>query len=120
MKVLIADDDAEIVRTLEFGLRAVGFDVCTATDAWKAFEQAKKDVPDAILLDITMPKGSGTDVLCLLKASPLTRHIPVIVISASADPEMPQKVKRLGAADYIAKPFDVIHVQSILANHIGP
>lgn len=120
VKVLIADDDIEILRTLEFGLRAAGFEVCTATDAWRAFEEAKKGVPDGILLDITMPKGSGLDVLRLLKGTAGTQHIPIIVISGSADPGMPESVKQLGAADYIAKPFEISKVLSTLANHIKP
>ena len=119
VKILVADDDEEILRLLEIGLRPAGIQVCMAHDAWKAFELAKKELPDAILLDISMPKGSGLDVLRLLKASPGTEHIPVIVISGSADPEMPAKAKALGAADYVAKPFDILRIQAVLAAHLG-
>ena len=120
VKILVADDDEEILRLLEIGLRPAGIQVCKAHDAWKAFDLAKKELPDAILLDITMPKGSGLDVLRLLKASPGTEHIPVIVISGSADPEMPAKVKALGAADYVAKPFDIPRIQAVLTTHLSP
>jgi len=119
VKILVADDDEEILRLLEIGLRPAGFQVSTAHDAWKAFELAKIELPDAILLDIAMPKGSGLDVLRLLKASPGTEHIPVIVISGSADPEMPAKVKALGAADYVAKPFDIPKIQAVLSSHLS-
>lgn len=119
MKILVADDDEEILRLLEIGLRPAGFQVSTAHDAWKAFDLAKKELPDAILLDISMPKGSGLDVLQLLRASPATEHIPVIVISGSADPGMPAKVKALGAVDYVAKPFDIPRIHAVLAAHLS-
>lgn len=119
MKILVADDDEGILRLLELGLRPTGIQVVKAHDAWKAFELAKKELPDAILLDISMPKGSGLDVLRLLKASPGTEHIPVIVISGSTDPEMAAKVKALGATEYVAKPFDVPHIQRILTAQRG-
>jgi DNA-binding response OmpR family regulator len=118
MKILVADDDEEILRLLEIGLRPAGMQVFTADDAWKAFELAKKELPDAILLDIAMPKGSGLDVLKLLKASPGTAHIPVVVISGSSDTEISAQVKALGAADYVAKPFDIPRIQSVLAAYL--
>jgi putative two-component system response regulator len=119
MKVLIADDDAAIVQLLEIGLAAGGWQVCTASDAVRAFSQAKKEAPDAILLDIAMPGGHGLDVLRLMKDSPVTRQIPVIVISGSADPEMPQKVKDAGAVAYLAKPFTILQVLEALNRHSG-
>lgn len=110
MKVLVADDDAEIVQLLEIGLGAGGWQVCTAADAVRAFSYAKKEAPDVILLDIAMPGGNGLDVLRLMKDSPVTKQIPVIVISGSADPDMPKKVKDMGAVDYLAKPFTIRQV----------
>ena len=118
MKILIADDDADISRTLEIGFRRLGHEVHLVEDALRAFTHAQKAMPDAILLDINMPRGSGLDVLSLLKDSPTTRHIPVVVISGSADPEMPERVKRLGAVEYIAKPFDFSQVCEALARHV--
>lgn len=119
MRILIADDDKEIVRVLGMALRASGFEISTAGEAMRVFQSAKKELPDAILLDISMPGGNGLDVLSLLKASPSTRLIPVIVISANADPEMPQKAKALGAAAYIAKPFEIGQVQDALDKIVG-
>ena len=119
VKVLIADDDAEIVQLLEIGLSAGGWQVFKAADAVRAFAHAKKEEPDVILLDIAMPGGNGLDVLRLMKDSPVTRPIPVIVISGSADPEMPQKVKDAGAVDYLAKPFTIPQVLEALNRHLG-
>lgn len=107
MKVLIADDDPEVLQVLTIGLQVNGFEVYTAKDALRAFDEAKKQLPDAILLDINMPRGSGLDVLTLLKASPATQNIPVIVVTGMTDPELPEKAKTLGAAGFLAKPLDI-------------
>jgi DNA-binding response OmpR family regulator len=122
MKVLVADDDAEILQLLEIGLSAGGWEVIKTADALRAFSHAKKEEPDAILLDIAMPGGSGLDVIHLIKDSLLTKQIPVIVISGSADPDMPQKVKDAGAAAYLAKPFSIAQVLEELSRHVkkGP
>lgn len=115
MKVLIADDDPEILKMLSIGLQVAGHNVSTARDAMQALMFARKQSPDVVLLDITMPGGNGLEVLKLLKQSPATKKTVVIIISASADAEMPQKVKAMGAADYIAKPFDVTKIVEALA-----
>jgi CheY-like chemotaxis protein len=117
MKVLVADDDPEILQLLEFGLKAAGWQVYKAADAVRAFSHAKKEEPDVVLLDIAMPGGNGLDVIRLLKDSVLTKEIPVLVISGSADPDMPRKVKEAGGAAYIAKPFTIPQILEALSRH---
>ena len=118
MKILIADDDEGIRPALEIWLRMLGHEVHAVKDALRAFTHAQKVMPDVVLLDINMPRGSGLDVLSLLKGSPATRHIPVIVISGSNEPEMPEQTKRRGAVDYLAKPFDFTQVRDALERHV--
>ncbi len=115
MKILVADDDREILQTLSIGLRAAGHQVRTVQDAMQAFLQSKKNTPDLILLDINMPGGNGLDVLRLLKNAPSTKKVPVVIITASADAGLAEKVKAMGAADFIAKPFDFARVHEFLS-----
>lgn len=104
LKILIADDSRIYVHLISGWVKDSGFDVVVASDAIQAFVMATKGQPDAIILDISMPGGSGIDVLKKLKLSTKTKHIPVLVVSGNAGAEMRNHVKRLGAADLLEKP----------------
>jgi diguanylate cyclase (GGDEF)-like protein len=104
--ILIADDDPAI-RALVRGFLADRHTTVTeACDGEAAVLMAARCRPDAVLLDMDMPRMSGFDVCRRLKSDPLTRRIPVLFLTAEADP--PAKVRGIdmGAADYITKPFD--------------
>jgi DNA-binding response OmpR family regulator len=105
MKVLIADDDKLLTELLATGLRAKGCEVVTAVDAMQAFMAAMRARPHVIVLDINMPGGTGIEALKKLKASTKTAGIPVLVLSASTEPEAAEAtVRKLGAAAYVKKP----------------
>ena len=87
-------------------LRDSGHIVVPAFDAMQALMYAMKQQPDLVLLDINMPGGTGLSVLRKLRGSSKTASLPVIVISASTDPEMPVTVATLGALRFISKPID--------------
>jgi len=107
MKVLIADDDKIIDAAVSAAFRKKGWQTAVAYDAMQALMYAKQSpMPDIVLLDITMPGGSGLNTLERLKSSTLTQGIPVVVVSGSDDPEMPGKVKELGALGFVKKPVD--------------
>jgi CheY-like chemotaxis protein len=106
MKILIADDDTVLVTMLSAGLRTRGHTVVVARDAMQAVMFAIQSQPDAILLDINMPGGTGLNVLRRLKASSKTESIPVLVLSGSSDPALPDTVQQLGAAAFMSKPVD--------------
>ena len=105
-KILIADDDANLVIVVADRLRASGYDVAIAREADQTTKAAHNEIPDLILLDINMPAGGGYAVLKNLQNSPETSHIPVIIFSAG-DPEdiINKTVKDLKVADYLFKPF---------------
>ena len=107
MRVLVADDDPIITRLVHLGLRAKGWQVTVAADAMQAVMFAARTPPDAIILDINMPGGTGIGALKRLKASVKTSTIPVLVLSGSTDPGMPQTVKDLGADEFLLKPVDL-------------
>ncbi len=96
-------------------LKDRGFEVVVASDAIQAFVMATQHRPDAIILDISMPGGSGIDVLKKLKLSTKTKHIPVLVVTGNAGNEMRSLVKRLGAADLLEKPLECPEFCTILS-----
>src|SRR6266496_537263 len=94
-KILLADDDHVTLETLGAQLRGVGYQVVTAMDAMQAFMVAQRSAPDAVLLDIQMPGGTGLDTLKRLRTSTKTQAIPVIAISGLRDPEMGKRALAL-------------------------
>jgi PAS domain S-box-containing protein len=109
-RVLIADDDADIVRLLQRNLQRHGFETLTATDGLAALAQARSEPsPDLILLDLRMPQLDGYQVLERLRSDAATHSIPVLIITA-ATPDQEAKRQRameLGAAQFVSKPVDV-------------
>ncbi|HSW29321.1 MAG TPA: response regulator [Longimicrobiales bacterium] len=107
MKVLIADDDKIVDAAISAVLRKRGWQTVVAFDAMQALMFAKQaPMPDIVLLDIGMPGGSGLMTLERLKSATLTEAIPVVVVSGSEDPELPAKVKAMGAIGFVKKPVD--------------
>lgn len=106
-KILIVEDEPDILSLLSDHLAEEGYTTLTATTGTDAIVQAKKEQPDLILLDVMMPGMSGFDVCNILQDLPETRDTPIIFLTAVAD--MSRKVMglRLGATDYVTKPFDL-------------
>lgn len=103
--VLVADDDDSILRVVTMMLSTKGIRVITADDGEQALERATKQLPDAILLDIRMPKLNGFEVFEKLRANPLTAHIPVAFFTADKDFTDFRKAQEMGSLIYISKPF---------------
>jgi CheY-like chemotaxis protein len=118
-KILIADDDKQIVLLLASRLKANKYEVVVAYDALQAIAQAFSEKPDLILLDIKMPAGSGISVIDNLSNSVQTAITPIIVITAYPNPELQQKVKEMGAVDFISKPFEANNVLSKIRKALG-
>jgi len=105
-KILVVDDEPHIIKLVESRLKASGHTVITASDGLEGFEKAKAEIPDIILLDITMPRMSGKDALMKLKADKQTSSIPVIMLTGRSGAEdIVDCLTKGGAADYIVKPF---------------
>jgi DNA-binding response OmpR family regulator len=105
-KILVADDDPDIIKLLALRLRADNFEVVEASDGMQALAKAHRDHPDLIVLDIMMPAGNGISVHKNLKLSYDTSMIPIIFITAQTNGDIKEKVLSQGARDFIAKPFD--------------
>ena len=106
MKVLLADDDRVLTNLLSSKLRVLGVDTLVAHDAMQALMSALRSPPDAIVLDIQMPGGTGLETLRKLKANAKTANVPVVVLTGTGNPEMRNQAKSLGAEEYLIKPVD--------------
>ena len=104
MRVLIADDDRVWVRLLYERLRRRGYEVDIAYDGATTKMMAIKHLPDAIILDLKMPGGSGVEALAMLKKSSKTALIPVLVVSGIPGPRAVQALMERGASGFLAKP----------------
>ena len=107
MNILVADDDKVHVHLLTNLLKKRGFGVTVAYDGLQTWSTALRIKPDAILLDIHMPAGTGFDVLRKLKSSTKTSQIPVIVVSGSVSAEEVVTIETLGADEFVRKPADL-------------
>lgn len=105
--ILVVDDSETNLVLLEAILEDVGFNVQTAYSAMEAVEHLKVKVPDIILLDLLMPNENGFDLLKKLKSNDNYKLIPIIIVTAFANPENKILAKDLGAADIIEKPIDI-------------
>lgn len=104
-KVLVVDDLEENIKALSYDLSADGFDVISALNGSQALKAVEEQHPDIVLLDLIMPGMDGFEVCRRLKGSPLTRDIPVIIVSALDSHESIVKGLDEGAQDYITKPY---------------
>lgn len=118
-RVLIVDDEPNIVISLEYLIKKEGFEVAVATDGEAALQQAADFVPDLILLDVMMPKKSGFEVCQALRADPAQAAVKIIMLTARGRETEVAKGLALGADAYITKPFStkelVLQIKSLLA-----
>jgi DNA-binding response OmpR family regulator len=106
-KILIIDDDADILQFVRMNLEMEGLVVATAAGGQAGLDAAKESPPDLVLLDVMMPEMDGLTVLRRLRTSPPTMNVPVILLTAKALAEDRLQGLELGADDYITKPFDL-------------
>jgi len=117
-KVLIADDEPNIVISLEFLLRREGFDVLVAVDGEEALAKARSEKPDLVLLDVMMPKINGFDLCQALRADRDLDAMRIVMLTAKGRETEISKGLGLGADAYITKPFStkelVLQLRSLL------
>jgi len=103
-KILIVDDEADLLRVVCFRLEKLGYQVISAVNGQEALEIAGKELPDLMLLDVRLPLLEGPDVCLRIKRDEKLKHIPVILFTASTQ-NINEKVKACGAQGYLLKPF---------------
>ena len=105
-KILVVDDDPDLLRALRLRLRANNYDVATASDGYAAIVSAQKEHPALIILDLGLPVGDGFLVLDRLQNLDTVAGIPVIVLSARDPQSNEQRALKAGAAAFFQKPAD--------------
>ena len=106
-KILIIDDEQEIIEVITPALENHGYRVLSANDGLEGFKRILNDEPDLVLLDIKMPKVDGYTLCQMIKGNEKIKHIPVIMLSAKTQEADILEGKKSGAADYIIKPFEI-------------
>ncbi|MCK5451103.1 MAG: response regulator [Candidatus Omnitrophica bacterium] len=118
-KILIADDEPDIVRMLVSRLSAANYDVEVAYDGYSVIKKARETAPDLILMDYMMPAGNGVTTYDNLQKLGKLSLIPVIFITAAPTEELKQKVLSMGAVDLVPKPFDPVELMEKIKKVIG-
>lgn len=106
-KVLIVDDERDIVEALKYCLEGDSIECMEAYDGEAALAMAKREKPDLILLDVMLPKIHGYKVARLLKFDAEYKHIPILMLTARAQEKDITLGKEVGVNEYITKPFDM-------------
>lgn len=121
--ILVADDDVRLLHAMSVRMTHEGYRVLTTQDGYQAVALARKEMPDLILLDISMPAGSGFSVHQRLRSIDELRHIPVIYITGRDTEEVYAAAEKLGAVTVLQKPFvadTLLHtVRSCIEHHRG-
>lgn len=118
-RILVVDDDKDMILLLTRLLQKAGHTVLTALDASQAVMQAHREKPALILLDIQMPAGGGLTVIDRLKMSTKTNTIPIVVLSASQDPEVEARALAAGVTRFLRKPCDSAVLLDAITAAIG-
>jgi DNA-binding response OmpR family regulator len=119
-KILVVDDDPEMRLALSIRLRANHYDVCIAVDGVSAISEARKQMPDLILLDLGLPAGDGFTVLERLQAMEALAHIPVIVVSGRNRLANQERVLTEGAQAFLQKPVKNTQLLAAIGKILGP
>lgn len=105
-KILLVDDEKDLVETVKFRLEANDYDVIAAYDGQEALAKARKEKPDLIILDLMLPKIDGYKVCRMLKFDEKYKAIPIILFTARAQESDQKMGKEVGADAYVTKPFE--------------
>ncbi len=117
-KVLLAEDEKNVILGVRTCLDAVGYDVEVVEDGEEALNSVKRAHPDLILLDLLMPKVDGFEVLKVLKGNEKTSKIPIVVLTAKAEETDRQRAMELGADNYMTKPFKPQELWDVIKGYL--
>jgi DNA-binding response OmpR family regulator len=119
-KILIADDEPNIVVSLEYLLKRAGYTVLVARDGQEAIDAIRRERPALVLLDVMMPKKSGHEVCAELRADEAIRDTRVLMLSAKGRDTDVDKGLGVGADAYMTKPFSTKDLAAKVAEMLGP
>jgi CheY-like chemotaxis protein len=116
-RLLVVDDDDSVVNVLQEYFATAGYQVEFAQHGGDALTLIQHDPPDVVLLDIVMPGMNGVEVLQRILA--LHAALPVIILTARADPALAQQTRALGAFEYVTKPFEFSHLAQVVSSALS-
>jgi DNA-binding response OmpR family regulator len=119
-KILVVDDDPDLVRAMRLRLRANNYEVATASDGYTAIASAQKERPALIILDLGLPVGDGFVVLERLQNSDALASVPVIVLSARDPQSNEERALKAGAAAFFQKPADNDELMNAIRHNLSP
>lgn len=105
-KILVVEDEVDLVKAIELRLTKEGFDVITSLDGEDALKKARTENPDLLILDLMLPKIDGYKVCRLLKFDQKYKNVPVIMLTARVEERDRNLGMEMGADEYITKPFE--------------
>jgi DNA-binding response OmpR family regulator len=104
-RVLIVEDEPNIVESLTFLLRRAGYDVMSVADGDAALAHLRTRAPDLMILDLMLPRRNGFEVLKAIRAEPALPSVPVMVLTAKGQPQDRKRAEEIGVDAFITKPF---------------
>jgi CheY-like chemotaxis protein len=118
-KILIVDDNEDVVTTYRVVLERMGYEVDVARDGNECLEKIESDRPDMVLLDVLLPGLSGNEVCRLIKDTARTSDIPVVAITASVAADTREKMSEVGADAFLLKPIEVSDLNRVVKKFLG-
>jgi CheY-like chemotaxis protein len=118
--VLLVDDDNNILLGIGVRLKSMGYIVYTAKDAVNAVSAVRKNEPDVVVLDISLPAGDGFLVADRIQNMVGSAATPIIFITGSDNPELRERAKQLGAVGFLKKPFDATALADAIESALSP
>jgi two-component system alkaline phosphatase synthesis response regulator PhoP len=118
-KILVVEDDAELLELLRLSFKNAGFSIATANNGIEALKKARSITPDAILLDLVLPELDGFAVCETLRRDPVTAEIPIVVVTGLSSELSRLAVLESGADDYVSKPISPRELVSKIRHVFG-
>lgn len=118
-KILLVDDEEDILVPLVLRLKAAGYEVITAADGGQALEAARRHAPDLVLMDIKLPVMDGYEVCCRIRSDAGIARVPIIFLTADASIRVARETELCGASDYLVKPFRSEDLMQKITSLIG-
>jgi CheY-like chemotaxis protein len=118
--VLLVDDDHTFLLIMGVRLKSMGYTVCTAKDAVNAVSAARKNNPDVVVLDVSLPAGDGFLVADRLRNLIGSSTTPIIFVTASEKAELRERALKLGAVEFLQKPFDAATLADAIESALSP
>jgi len=118
-RVLIVDDEPDIVESIKFNLELEKIECIVAFDGEEALSKARKENPDVIILDVMLPKINGYKIARMLKFDETYKHIPIIMLTARTQQTDIELGQETGADEYVTKPFDMDMLVALVKKHLS-